>query len=95
MFPSSKADARPESGVRAEAQSNTSDADTLRALIAAACEQFNVDELRVVQAIVQRLAIGRQRYGALDLSKPRDWQREAAEEAADLIIYRAAGELAK
>jgi hypothetical protein len=48
------------------------------------------DELRVVMHIVERLRIGRERYGPLDLSSnPKDWRNEATEEFLDGAIYLA------
>ncbi|MGN6107087.1 MAG: hypothetical protein ACTHU0_18415 [Kofleriaceae bacterium] len=49
----------------------------------------NRDERRVIDAILGRLELGRSLYGHLDLSKPRDWEREAAEEVIDERFYRA------
>lgn len=45
------------------------------------------DEVRVVDRILLRLELGRDRYGLLDLSRPRDWRRELAEELLDALIY--------
>lgn len=48
------------------------------------------DELDVVGVIIERLKLGRERYGQLDIaSDPRDWCEEAREEAADTPIYLA------
>lgn len=50
----------------------------------------NHDELRVIDSILAGLEKGRSVYGPLDLqSDPRDWQREAAEERRDTLIYDA------
>ena len=47
-------------------------------------------ERAVLLAIAKRLAMGRQQYGALDpAGDPRDWKREAAEEALDASVYLA------
>lgn len=51
--------------------------------------QCSEDELAVVDILLARLELGRERYGFLDLSKPRDWDREEAEEWLDAAIYRA------
>jgi hypothetical protein len=54
------------------------------------------DELRVVDAVLNRLAIGRERYGHLVLQDDkRDWQREGAEELVDTAIYRACALISK
>jgi len=45
------------------------------------------DERRVVERILARLELGRQRYGELDISKPREWRRELSEELLDAVIY--------
>jgi hypothetical protein len=47
------------------------------------------DELRVLDILLRRLELGRERYGYLDLSKPRDWKLEGAEEILDFAIYEA------
>jgi hypothetical protein len=52
------------------------------------------DELRVVDRVLQRLELGRERYGLLDLAKPRDWRRELREELLDALVYDVADELA-
>ncbi len=49
----------------------------------------NEDELRVLDVILGRLELGRDRYGHLDLAKSRDWDAEEAEELLDARIYRA------
>jgi hypothetical protein len=54
------------------------------------------DELRVMNAVLARLEIGRQRYGRLDLaSDVRDWERELGEELLDASIYAAISRLAE
>ena len=51
---------------------------------------LNDDEQRVLLAIAKRLAMGREQYGALDLATdPRDWTKEAYEEALDMSNYLA------
>jgi hypothetical protein len=49
----------------------------------------NLDELRVLDQLLVRLELGRDRYGHLDLAQKRDWARERAEEAADYAVYDA------
>jgi hypothetical protein len=47
------------------------------------------DECAVINAFVQRLEVGFERYGALDLaSDRRDWRKEASEEVDDFVVYR-------
>ena len=53
------------------------------------------DELLVLGEMLGRLELGRRRYGFLDLTKARDWDREAAEELLDMSIYRACATLAE
>jgi hypothetical protein len=53
------------------------------------------DELRVLDVLLKRLELGRERYGLLDLSKPRNWKKEKAEEDLDSAIYEAADILSK
>lgn len=63
--------------------------DALQRTIAARLLLCNVDELRVLDVLLGRLELGRDRYGFLDLEKARDWEREEAEEHADAAVYRA------
>ena len=50
-------------------------------------EALGSDELRVLEAIRARLRMGATAYGAFDVQgDPRDWTKEAAEEALDLAI---------
>ena len=55
----------------------------------------NLDELRVIDALLVRLEKGAAHYGPLDLSRPRDWQRERSEELLDALVYDAIGQLAE
>ena len=53
-------------------------------------EQLGPDEKRVVVAVAERLVLGREQYGALDLATDeRDMRAEAAEEFLDGAIYLA------
>jgi hypothetical protein len=54
----------------------------------------SLDEARVVDRVLARLEIGRERYGELDLAKPRDWRRERFEERLDALVYDVCEELA-
>lgn len=47
----------------------------------------SLDELRILARLLERLELGRQRYGALDLSLPRPWRRELSEELLDAVVY--------
>jgi hypothetical protein len=63
-------------------------------------EQLNADEragvLDVAIGIAERMLTGRQRYAPLDLaSDPRDWVKEAFEEAVDGAAYLACAAIAK
>ena len=74
-----------------------SDHDRLRGMLADLGRRLamrNLDELRVLDAVLMRLELGAERYGPLDLTKPRDWRRERGEELLDAMIYDVAGELA-
>lgn len=52
---------------------------------------LGTDEARVVAAVAERLRMGASAYGPLAIvDDPRDWRREAAEEALDLAVYLAA-----
>lgn len=48
----------------------------------------------MIDRAMQRLEIGRERYGLLDLSQPRDWRRERFEERLDALVYDVCEELA-
>lgn len=51
---------------------------------------LGADELRVVEAVAVRLAMGAGHYGPLQLDvDPRDWREEAAEELLDACAYLA------
>lgn len=52
------------------------------------------DEVRVVDRILTRLEFGREEYGPLDLTKPREWRRELREELLDALVYDAGEEIA-
>jgi len=61
--------------------------------IAIRLQACSVDELRVQDRVLGRLELGRQRYGDLDLSRPRDWRRERFEERLDALVYDVCDEL--
>jgi hypothetical protein len=48
---------------------------------------LGLDELRVLDRLQQRLELGRDRYGELDLRAPRAWRRELGEELLDAVVY--------
>jgi hypothetical protein len=62
--------------------------------IARRLQLASIDEARVVDRVLQRLELGRERYGLLDLSRPRDWRKEHREELLDALVYDVAEELA-
>ena len=49
----------------------------------------SLDEARVLDVQLSRIELGRDQYGPLDVSKPRDWAKEAAEERVDAAFYDA------
>jgi hypothetical protein len=53
-----------------------------------------LDELRVIDRVLQRLELGRERHGELDVSKPISSRRERFEERLDALVYDIAEELA-
>ncbi len=58
--------------------------------IVALLNHLNADETEVLLRITQRLVLGRQQYGALDISTDkRNWAEQAAEEAFDGSVYHA------
>lgn len=69
--------------------------DPLRGLMITAAA-LGRDELRVLYAIAERLRMGRDQYGPLDIERdPRDWDHEGGEEAADLLVYRTIAKIAR
>lgn len=65
------------------------DADERRRIFDA-LDGASLDELRVVRWLAERMRSGRERYAALHLATdPRDWMREAGEEAIDGLAYLA------
>lgn len=66
----------------------------LARVVARRLDACALDELRVIDRVLERLELGRQRYGALDLSVPRNWRRERAEERLDALVYDVCAELA-
>lgn len=54
------------------------------------------DELLVLATIAERMHQGRLEYGPLNIAADdRDWEREAANEASDLLVYRTVTKLAR
>lgn len=56
-------------------------------------QTMNEHELKAVLFVAQRLHKGRELYGPLSPDKKPDWLREAAEEAADMLVYLACHEM--
>lgn len=69
----------------------SADCDPLRRDISRRLPACGPDELRVLDALLERIELGRDRYGFLDLARARDWDRELAEEMLDVQVYRAVG----
>ena len=70
--------------------------DAIRRSIVARLEPCSRDEIRVIDYVLSRLELGRDRYGALDLTRDdRDWAEEERQEHADAIVYRACAELVR
>lgn len=62
-----------------------------RERILAALDGLGADEAEVLAIVAERLVMGRQVYGELHpATDPRDFAREALEEAADGLVYVAA-----
>ncbi len=68
---------------------DTTARDALVRVIAARLLRCNHDELRVIDVLLARLELGRDRYGHLDLARARDWDRDEAEELLDMRVYHA------
>lgn len=64
---------------------------TSRERILAALTELGPDEGAVLALVAERLVMGRRAYGELrPKTDPRDFTREALEEAADGLVYVAA-----
>lgn len=64
---------------------------TTRDRIMAALDTLGADEGDVLALVAERLVMGRQIYGEMrPATDPRDFAREALEEAADGLVYVAA-----
>lgn len=58
--------------------------------IAILCGELGPDELKVLERVAQRLAMGRKHYGLLNIEQDRrEWTKEATEEALDMSAYLA------
>lgn len=55
--------------------------------IARRLQLASLDEVRVLDRLLVRIELGRERYGRLDLAKPRDWRRELGDELLDAVVY--------
>jgi hypothetical protein len=73
--------------------SNPEECDARRRNLAGRLLLCSRDELRVIDVILGRLELGRERYGFLDLSKARDWDLQEAEELLDAKVYRACAKI--
>lgn len=59
--------------------------------LADAYRDWTADELDVLGYLADRLALGRDRYGPLDIDQDgRDWGIEQAEEHEDAVVYAGA-----
>jgi hypothetical protein len=59
-------------------------------LLDATCAELGDEEVRVLAHLAARLLEGQRQYGRLALATDtRDWRRERAEEAADILMYSA------
>lgn len=70
--------------------------EDLRQDLADSARTLGGDELELLAHIARRLVMGARQYGALSLdTDDRDWNREAEEELADAMVYRAARSVVK
>ena len=67
------------------------DTEGLRAELASLADELCSSELKVLLYVGERLAAGQRQYGRLDPLDGRDWDEEARQEAADMMVYLAAG----
>lgn len=70
--------------------------EALARIVASRLGDLSHDELRVVDKITSRMiGVGREKYGALVLSREsRDWRNEGSAELADFVFYAACREIA-
>lgn len=55
--------------------------------IAAVCRELGEIELDVLLEIAQRIYAGQNAYGRFKATDPRDFRREAEDEALDMAVY--------
>lgn len=67
-----------------------SDTGRLRDELAAVADDLGSSELRVLLYVGGRLLKGLKQYGQLNPFDGRDWDEEARQEAADMMVYLAA-----
>lgn len=67
---------------------DTTQRDAIESALRQLLPLFNLDELRVLEFDALRLLKGRETYGPLDLSAPRDWNHAEFEELVDARLYR-------
>ncbi len=73
---------------------DTTSRDALERAICARLPLCSPDELRVLDYVLSRLEIGRERYGALNLATDdRDFCEEERQEHADAVVYRGCNEI--
>ena len=66
----------------------------MNALLMAA-DRLGVDEILVLAEQADRMVMGEQIHGKMNLNVARDWDREAEEELLDYLVYRSCKRLAK
>lgn len=72
------------------AELDTARCEELRSALSSRLHLCSFDELQVIDVVLGRLELGRQRYGYLDLARDdRDLELEEAEEHIDARVYRA------
>lgn len=64
--------------------------EALREELSGLADNLSSSELTVLLFVAQRLTMGQKQYGVLNPFDGRDWDKEAREEAADLLVYLAA-----
>lgn len=70
--------------------------DAALAALLAAVERLGHDELVVLAEIADRLRLGADQYGKLNIGADgRDWDAEASDELRDFLVYRAIDRLRK
>lgn len=87
---------RREAHLRVNTNPDHDRTEAIKRSIVARLGPCSRDEARVLDYVLSRLELGRDRYGLLDLERgDRDWAEEERQEHADSIVYRSCAEIVR